>query len=305
MTYAPADLLAVRAYLMPRTGLPPNALGIPGDDDHPDGYHVGNDALARVGKLSTDYSKRESARDRPGANAASALDIGDFNRNGTTLRGLSLYLVARCKAGDPRAADIREIIYTPDGSTVRRYDRLGIRSTGDRSHLFHTHISLFRDSEGRRAQAGNLLGLLREYFEGAPGAQQQEDRMDLLVRVGSLDGPLWLVNGSVRYPIPTAVGVRRQALHRDGTLPLGNAGNVLVEPDPAMMDAYGLDVDGRDAGRDAADQARDAAMLAAINALAAGGTSVDTAAVIAAVNAAADEVQANVKARFAAAGSAA
>jgi hypothetical protein len=44
-----------------------------------------------------------------------------------------LWLVGRCKAGDPDAADIREIIYTPDGKTVQRYDRLGIRSTGDSS----------------------------------------------------------------------------------------------------------------------------------------------------------------------------
>lgn len=168
MTYAPADLLAVRQYLMAQTGLPANALGIPGDPDHADtgGYHEGNDDLARVGRLSTDYSKRESPRDRPGSNAASALDIGDFVRGAVSLRSLTLGLVAACRRGDPRTADVREVIYTPDGSTVRRFDRLGIRTTGDSSHLFHTHISFFRDSEGRRDRPDNVLGLLAELIEG-------------------------------------------------------------------------------------------------------------------------------------------
>jgi hypothetical protein len=304
VTYAPADLLAVRAYLMAQTGLPANALGIPGDPDHAEsgGYHEGNDDLARVGRLNTDYSKRESARDRPGTNAASAIDVGDFNRGGKTLRGLSVWLAGRCQAGDPRTADIREIIYSPDGRTVRRWDRLGIRSTGDNSHLFHTHLSFFRDSEGRRDEA--FLSLLREYFEGAPtyASSTQEDPMDLLVKAGDLaTGQLWLATGGTRYPITTAVGERRQALHRAGVLPLANGGNVWLEPDIAALDAYGQAVDERDAARDAADQTRDAALLAAIQALAVGGTTVDTAAIIAAVNAAAAAVAASVKARFAAA----
>lgn len=168
MTYAPADLLAVRQYVMGHTGLDASSVGIAGDPAHASsgGYHEGNDDLANAGRLDSDYSKRESPRDRPGSNAASAEDIGDFNRDGKTLRQLSLFVVAKCQAGDPRCNDIREIIYTPDGSAVRRFDRLGIRSTGDSSHLYHTHLSFFRDSEGRRAGDGNFLGLLREFFEG-------------------------------------------------------------------------------------------------------------------------------------------
>jgi hypothetical protein len=183
MTYAPADLLAVRQYLMGQTGLPANALGIPGDPDHAEtgGYHEGNDDLARVGRLTSDYSKRESPRDRPGSNAASALDIGDFRHvrpDGTvvTLRSLSLALVHACAVGVPGTADVREVIYTPDGSTVRRFDQLGIRSTGDSSHLYHTHISFFRDSEGRRAQPDNILGLIQALIEGDGMPYEQYDR---------------------------------------------------------------------------------------------------------------------------------
>lgn len=174
MTNAPNDLLAVRTYVRGRTTLDAASVGISGDPAHASsgGYHEGNNDLASVGRLDTDYSKRESARDRPGTDSASALDIGDFAHEGKTLRQLTLWLVARCQAGDPRCADIREVIYTPDGSTVRRWDRLGVRSTGDSSHLYHTHLSFFRDSEGRRATSGNVLGLLQEFFEGVVMASE-------------------------------------------------------------------------------------------------------------------------------------
>lgn len=169
MTYAPDDLLAVRRYVLTQTALPGDAVGIVGDPAHAStgGYHEGNDDLARAGRLTSDYSKRQSSRDRPGSNAASALDNGDFDHGGKTLRQLSQFLVARCVAGDPRCRDIREIIYTPDGQSVRRWDALGMSTTGDSSHLYHTHTSFFRDSEGRRDRLDNYLGLLVEFFEGA------------------------------------------------------------------------------------------------------------------------------------------
>lgn len=156
MTYAPDDLKVVRAYLLSVAGLSSDAVGIVGDPAHAatGGYHEGNDDLARVGRLTDDYSKRESARDRPGTNAASSIDLGSWSgRRGAaqiTFLEYNAKLVALCVSNHPLTQDIREVIYTPNGSSVRRWDRLGIRSTGDSSHLYHTHRSYFRDSEGRR-----------------------------------------------------------------------------------------------------------------------------------------------------------
>jgi peptidoglycan hydrolase-like protein with peptidoglycan-binding domain len=153
MTYAPASLKAAQTYLKGQTGLPWVSLGIVGDEDHHGGYHQGKPNVP-----ATDYSRDESARDEKGlTGAASALDIGDFSR----LRALSLWIVEQCKAGAADTRDIREVIYSPDGKTVKRWDRLGIRSSGDSSHLKHTHISYFRDSENREK-----TGLFRRYFEG-------------------------------------------------------------------------------------------------------------------------------------------
>lgn len=171
MTYAPAPLIAARRYLLDRLDAHP---GVPHDPDlDPDevgiiaagsghGYHRGRYSI----NTSTDYSVTESSRDRAGlTDAASALDIGEFDRTvggrRLTLRSLSLWLVEQCRAGTPDTRDIREVIYTADGRTVRRWDRLGVRASGDNSHLTHTHVSYFRDSESR-----DKADLFRRYVEG-------------------------------------------------------------------------------------------------------------------------------------------
>lgn len=154
MTFAPARLLDARAYLLPRTGLSNISLGIVGDERHLGGYHHGWDQRRTTG----DYSWSESVRDSSHrTNAARALDIGMFAR----LRELSVWLVEQCKANTPDTQDIREVIYSPDGQVVRRWDRLGRRSTGDSSHLTHTHISFFADAEDRDKTA-----VFRRFFEG-------------------------------------------------------------------------------------------------------------------------------------------
>lgn len=151
MTYAPQSLKDAQVYLKGKTSLPWVSLGIVGDENHYGGYHQGKGNVP-VG----DYSRDESPRDERGlTGAASALDIGKFSR----LRDLSLWIVAQCKAGAADTKDIREVIYSPDGRTVKRWDRLGHRSSGDSSHLTHTHISYFRDSENR-----DKTGLFRRFF---------------------------------------------------------------------------------------------------------------------------------------------
>jgi hypothetical protein len=162
MTFAPANLTAVRRLLLDHCpGLAPAEVGIVGDPAHRGGYHCGRDRLD-----SDDYSVRESSRDRNGlTEAASALDIGQWSARvggkAHSLASMSMWLVAQCKAGTADSKDIREIIYSPDGTVVRRWDRLGRRSSGDSSHRWHTHISYHRDA----TKAGrDLTALYRRYL---------------------------------------------------------------------------------------------------------------------------------------------
>ncbi|MEU1761664.1 hypothetical protein [Micromonospora sp. NPDC005652] len=160
MTAAPANLLSVRTLLLAHLrpyGLTSAELGVVADTNHWGGYHCGRDRVVKG-----DYSVVESGRDQTGlSNYASALDIGTFSYKGNNLRTFSLWLVAQCATGTADTRDIREVIYSPDGKTVKRWDRQRRRSGGDSSHVFHTHISYFRDA----TKAGrDLTPLFRRYL---------------------------------------------------------------------------------------------------------------------------------------------
>jgi hypothetical protein len=159
--------------------LDPAEVGIVGGPAHiaaGTSYHLGRDHL----KLNQrPYSVYESARDREGLDKhASAMDIGQFRVkvHGTSydLRHFNRWLVGKCRAGDPDTADVREVIYTIDGRTVRRWDRLGRRTSGDDSHLWHTHISEFRDADGAR-----MVRLTRRYLTHIGLLADEEDEMGL------------------------------------------------------------------------------------------------------------------------------
>jgi hypothetical protein len=156
MTRAPENLLTVRRLLLDHLNIDPDTVrsqdlepaevGIVGDPAHRGGYHCGSDRV-----VTNDYSVVESPRDSAGLTLdAAALDVGLFQvrAGGRThdLHTFSSWCVAQCVANTPDSRDIREIIYSPDGAVVRRWDRLGRRSSGDSSHLWHTHFSFFRDS---------------------------------------------------------------------------------------------------------------------------------------------------------------
>ncbi|WP_372492200.1 hypothetical protein [Micromonospora cabrerizensis] len=153
MTRAPANLLALRTLLLTHLDnapgpddLDPAEVGIVGDPAHRGGYHCGSDRV-----VTNDYSVVESPRDRAGLTLdAAALDVGQFEvRSGGrthTMASFSVWCVAQCAANAADTRDIREIIYSPDGKTVKRWDRLDKRSTGDSSHRWHTHFSFFRDA---------------------------------------------------------------------------------------------------------------------------------------------------------------
>ncbi|WP_433796569.1 hypothetical protein [Actinoplanes sp. CA-252034] len=165
MTVAKVDHLTARRLLLEHLDrhpgrtvnddLDPVEAGIVGDAGHAvggDSYHLGRDHL-RAGRDR--YSVDESSRDRDGLDEhASAMDIGFFRvatpRGAFDLYDFNAWLIPLCTADDPDTRDLREVIYSPDGRTVRRWDRLGRRTTGDDSHLTHTHLSEHRDADGHR-----------------------------------------------------------------------------------------------------------------------------------------------------------
>ncbi|MEV4521485.1 hypothetical protein AB0J77_14750 [Micromonospora tulbaghiae] len=197
MTSAPANLLAVRNLLLTYLNvdknkvraddLEPAEVGIVGDVNHRGGYHCGSNRV-----VTNDYSVVESSRDRTGLTLnASALDVGMFEvRSGGKVHNLpsfSVWCVGQCVADAPDTRDIREIIYSPDGQTVRRWDRLGRRTSGDSSHLFHTHFSFFRDA----TKAGrDQTPLFRRY----------------LASIGLVDSDELLEDGMDVNLTPTAIG---------------------------------------------------------------------------------------------------
>lgn len=154
MSYVPTTMATLRDELQKVTGLSLISLGVVGNTAHRSGYHLGRDRIfSSTGKGWNDYSV-VTARDKAGlSNGAMAIDIGNFGI--AKLRAMSVWLVKQAQKNAPGTRDIREIIYSPDGKVVLRYDRQrGFASApkpgeADSSHLTHTHISFYRDSENR------------------------------------------------------------------------------------------------------------------------------------------------------------
>lgn len=172
MTFAPPTLLEVRSYLKGLDAdLDNSEVGIVGGPSHirqGTSYHLGADQLIMS---KNPYSARTS-RDRAGlSNAASALDIDDDLND---LRALSIWLVNQCRAGAIDTFDIREIIYSPDGVNVYRWDRERGQNSApipdaDLSHRNHTHVSYYRDSEFR-----SKVGLYQRFYEGDDEMEQTD-----------------------------------------------------------------------------------------------------------------------------------
>ena len=184
-TFAPPPIRALAAYWVAHGGI--NS-GIVGDASHVatgTSYHLGKSALA------LDAYSRQTTRDKAGlSEAASALDLGQTNK--VELRKFSSWLVAQGQANAPGTSDIREIIYSPDGIEVHRWDReRGYASgtmtgpgQGDDSHLWHTHISFYRDSEFR-----DKLILFTPYYPA-------EENM-----TPHLKAEDWTLSGGIRRPV--------------------------------------------------------------------------------------------------------
>ncbi len=160
MTQAPKSIKELASFWDEHGG---RNLGIVGDTKHKQGgtsYHLGRSDLI-AGAYSTKLK-----RDRKGlTESASALDLGRLHKRIGKLRKFSNWLVAQAEAG--LTPDIREIIWSPDGIEVRRWDShldkviVSLRrhkdgsihvvneANGDASHFWHTHISFYRDSRLR------------------------------------------------------------------------------------------------------------------------------------------------------------
>lgn len=195
MTIAPPEALQARQELIDEfdmnpgrvvdNDLDPAEVGIVGGSGHvgTDTYHCGAPELPTWAT----YSRTESRRDNRVEAYAAALDIGHFANGKANLRHFSIWLVEQCKKGVSWTQNIREVIYSPDGYRVVRWDRLGVRNTGDESHLWHTHISFFRDS-----RCGGALAMVRAYIAyvgGNPAAPADtEEEVDVDLRRYVMDG---------------------------------------------------------------------------------------------------------------------
>lgn len=282
MSSAPADLLQFRTDVRNATGLGPVDVGIVGDGAHQrtGGYHEGADVLrsigrfhapasANVGSGGEDYSARQ-ARDRSGlTDSASGTDVGSQWPNGGRVAWLRwnnlLYLEMRDRPQNLPA--LRAVNICLDGRTKLRYDQLhrgqGLIPSTDTVDS-HTHLELWRDTEGRRQPTlDRLVALMRAAVTGttAPPAAQEDDDM-----TNTWTQPL--TQGAPGYA----------GQQRDTALAFAwmAAGQAAAGVDKLLAAAAG-------------DQARDEALLAAIKALTAGG-SVEAAPIIAAVNAVGDKV---------------
>lgn len=173
MSTTPPDLATLGRYWTSQGGV---NLGVVGNQRHCAGYHLGKDRIygscacrpdgvCEPGNGANDYSVK-TARDRAGlTNYASAIDLGKLDGTLANLQDFSSWLVGRARANAPGTSDLREIIYSPDGSRVYRWDRergygsAPVLGGGDNSHLTHTHISFYRDSRTR-----NKVPIFSPYF---------------------------------------------------------------------------------------------------------------------------------------------
>lgn len=166
MTFAPPTLVALGKYLVTQGCV---NLGIVGDTAHQQkgvSYHLGAD------QLIAGASSARLPRDVAGlSNAASAIDIGKVDGSLAGLQTLSSWLSRECVNRALDTLDVRELIYSPDGVKVFRYDEPthqvyeskfvdGRWTQGDLSHRTHSHVSFFRDSEFR-----DHTQVFRRYFE--------------------------------------------------------------------------------------------------------------------------------------------
>jgi hypothetical protein len=205
--------------------------GIVGDAPHAatgTSYHLGKSQLRR------DAYSIQLPRDRSGlSEAASAIDLGQLDGSLRGLQQFSSWLVDTLRATDRARVpwrDVREVIYSPDGVYVKRWNAVDNKvytslrknadgsvttitpGQGDATHLWHTHISFYRDSETR-----DKLELFRPYFEPAEETE--------MFNVSPPWAGLSLSEGDALYVSPAKAAARTEAERVDPN-------NVTISGDP-------------------------------------------------------------------------
>lgn len=158
--YAPFSVQNVFAQLVAlRPHVDWTLSGIVGDQAHTYGYH-----RARAVLPPDDYSVVLRQDQRGPEWAAAALDIKPPDLEHQTR--LSRRLMRASLSRDPRFVRVvREWYGSLDGVTVAGYDNnSGQRATSDDSHLWHIHLSFYRENLGRP----QLLAPVAQVLAGLP-----------------------------------------------------------------------------------------------------------------------------------------
>lgn len=147
--------------------------GIVGDLAHIEngGYHISREDLLANG-MGGDYSI-QLAKDKLGpAQDASALDV--TLGYASPLQKLCSKRLLAAKH-DPRMAPIREFFGTTNGKTIIGWDWSygGPTTSLDMSHLFHIHISIYREY----SNDFEILAPVADVFAGVPIEQSLENLM--------------------------------------------------------------------------------------------------------------------------------
>lgn len=222
MSYAPQSLREVASLWVAHGG---KNLGIVGDDDHKarPSYHNGRDVITAYGRTcATDYTICHRRDVRGLSDAASAIDLGPIDGSYRQLRRFTKWLGDRLLAQAPDTADIREILGSPDGVTVLCWFSGQLFSDGkprtqtgcaNDSHLTHTHISYFRDSEFK-----DKTGPFVAYFAGEAPAPK-EDAMPSSFTAGGLKlASSYVVELKAGTPLYDAPGQVRTKLSKDAAV---------------------------------------------------------------------------------------
>lgn len=213
MTVNPQTLVDLGRYWVAHDGV---NLGVVGDVAHQarPSYHNGQNVIDANGwTAANDYSIRhERDREPHLTNAASAIDLGKLRGTLKGLQDFSRWLVAQAQSQAAGTGQIREIIYSPDGSNVQRYSGIDGRihtgpGNGDLSHRTHTHISFFRDTERRDKRP-----IFAPYFAPqVPDTDTEDDVNPDVITVLPFGG---------RYTIPANTKVTAYPVAADGSIDL-------------------------------------------------------------------------------------